>query len=110
MDRAVALNPNSALAWEQRGWTYQLAGQPEEAIRSFERAIRLSPFDPGLFATFTGMGIAFIGLGRFDEAVAAAKKALRQNQTLFGGLSLPRGSSGAPRARCRSQEGSGPAP
>ena len=27
------------------------------------------------------MGVAFIGLGRFDEAVAAAKKALRQNQT-----------------------------
>jgi adenylate cyclase len=27
------------------------------------------------------MGIAFIGLGRFDEAVAAAKKALSQNQT-----------------------------
>lgn len=27
------------------------------------------------------MGVAFIGLGRFDEAVAAAKKALSQNQT-----------------------------
>ena len=81
VDRAVALNPNSSFAWEQRGWTYLIAGQPEEAIRSFERAIRLSPFDPLLFSTFAGMGIAFIGLGRFDEAVAAAKKALRQNQT-----------------------------
>ena len=81
VDRAVAFNPNAALAWKQRGWTYQLAGQPEEAIRSFERAIRLSPFDPWLFSRFTGMSVAFIGLGRFDEAVAAAKKALRQNQT-----------------------------
>jgi adenylate cyclase len=27
------------------------------------------------------MSAAFIGLGRFDEAVAAAKKALRENQT-----------------------------
>jgi adenylate cyclase len=26
------------------------------------------------------MGVAFIGLGRFDEAVAAAKKAVRQNR------------------------------
>ena len=75
VDRAVALNPNSSRAWEQRGWTYLIAGQPEEAIRSFERAIRLSPFDPLLFSTFAGMGVAFIGLGRFDEAVAAAKKA-----------------------------------
>jgi len=79
VDRAVALNPNSLRAWEQRGWTYAIAGQPEEAIRSFERVIRLSPFDPLLFSTFAGMGAAFIGLGRFDEAVAAAKKALRQN-------------------------------
>jgi adenylate cyclase len=81
VDRAVALNPNAALAWEQRGWTYQIAGQPEEAIRSFERAIRLSPFDPSLFSTLAGMGTAFIGLGRFDEAVVAAKKALQKNQT-----------------------------
>ena len=79
VDRAVALNPNSFRAWEERGWTYLTAGQPEEAIRSFERRIRLSPFDPLLFATFAGMSVAFIGLGRFDEAVSAAKKAVRQN-------------------------------
>jgi adenylate cyclase len=59
---------------------YSQAGQPEEAIRSYERAIRLSPSDSSLFLTFTGMGTAFIGLGRFDEAVAATKKALRENQ------------------------------
>src|SRR5260370_20616816 len=79
VDRAVAFNPNAAMAWSQRGWTYQVAGQPEEAIRSFERAIRISPFDPWLFSTFTGMSAAFIGLGRFDEADAAGKKALREN-------------------------------
>ena len=81
VDRAVALNANSALAWELRGFTYELAGQLEEAIRSFERAIRLSPFCPWLPRKFTGMGIAFIGLGRFDEAAAAAKNALQTNQT-----------------------------
>jgi DNA-binding winged helix-turn-helix (wHTH) protein len=79
VDRAVAVNPNSLRAWQQRGWTYVIAGQPEEAIRSFARTIWLSPFDPSHFSAFTGMGAAFIGLGRFDEAVAAAKKAVRQN-------------------------------
>ena len=79
--RAIASNPNAAFAWSTRGWTYRVAGNPEEAIRSFERAVLLSPFDPLLFITFTEMAIAFIGLGRFDEAVAAAKKALSQNQT-----------------------------
>src|SRR5262250_3238455 len=45
-DRAVALNPNSYVAWSGRGHVYRIAGLPEEAVRSFERAIRMSPVDP----------------------------------------------------------------
>jgi adenylate cyclase len=78
-DRAVALNPNSWITWNARGWVYRIAGLPEEAIRSFERAIRMSPVDPRLHTTITGIGMAFIELGRFDEAIVAGKKALRQN-------------------------------
>ena len=78
-DRAVALNPNSFWAWNTRGWVYKIAGLPEEALRSFERAIRMSPIDPLLHRTFVGMGLVFIELGRSDEAVVAAKKAQRQN-------------------------------
>jgi adenylate cyclase len=81
VDRAVTFNPNSAFAWEMRGWTYQRAGQPDEAIQCFERAIRLSPFDPSLHTKFTGMSASLIGLARFDEAVAAAKKALGEKHT-----------------------------
>jgi adenylate cyclase len=39
----------------------------------------MSPVDPLLHRSFTGMGYALIELGRFDEAIAAGKKALRQN-------------------------------
>jgi TolB-like protein/Flp pilus assembly protein TadD len=78
-DRAVALNPNSFRAWGWRGWVYRVAGLPEEAIRSFERAIRMSPVDPDLYRSFAGMGYALIELGRFDEAILAGKKAQRQN-------------------------------
>jgi adenylate cyclase len=78
-DRAVALNPNSHIAWSTRGWIYKIAGQPEEAVRSFERAIRMSPVDPAGYLTFTGIGLALIELGRFDEAIVSGKKALRQN-------------------------------
>ncbi|WP_354110737.1 adenylate/guanylate cyclase domain-containing protein [Bradyrhizobium sp. S3.12.5] len=83
-DRAVALNPNSSLAWGCRGWVYKVAGQPEEAIRSFERAMRMSPVDPQQFTALTGMGFAFIELRRFDEAIVAGKKALRQNSSYPG--------------------------
>ena len=78
-DRAVALNPNSFRAWQSRGWVYRNAGLPEEALRSFERAIHVSPVDPELYRLFVGIGQAFIELGRFDEAIVAGKKAQRQN-------------------------------
>ncbi len=80
-DRAVASNPNNNDAWRRRGWTYKYAGQYEEAIRSFERSIRLSPLDPGLHIALAGTGFALIELRRFDEAVAVTKKALRQNSS-----------------------------
>jgi adenylate cyclase len=78
-DRAVALNPNSFQAWHARGIVYRVAGLPEEALQSFQRAVRMSPVDPRLHLTFSGMGFAFIELRRFDEAIAAGKKAQRQN-------------------------------
>jgi adenylate cyclase len=78
-DRAVALNPNSFLAWNSRGQVYRIAGLLEEALRSFERAMRMSPVDPLLHRSFAGMGFAFIELCRFDEGIVAAKKAQRQN-------------------------------
>jgi len=78
-DRAVALNPNSFNAWNSRGWVYRIAGLPEKAVHSFERANRISPIDPQLYRSFAGMGFALIELGRFDEAIVAGKKALRQN-------------------------------
>jgi adenylate cyclase len=78
-DRAVALNPNSYRAWQYRGLVYRNAGLPEEALRSFERALPMSPVDPELYRVFVGMGHALIELGRIDEAIVAGKKAQRQN-------------------------------
>ena len=75
-DRAVALNPNSFDAWSARGWVYRAAGLPQEAVRSFERGIRMSPIDPAMFA---GMGMALVELRRFDEAIVAGRKAQRHN-------------------------------
>jgi adenylate cyclase len=78
-DQAVALNPNSNSAWNSRGHVYRIAGLPEEAVQSFERAIRMSPVDPLLHLAFGGIGMALIELGRFDEAIVAGKKAQRLN-------------------------------
>jgi adenylate cyclase len=80
-DRAVATNPNWFGAWNYRGWVYKIAGQYEEAIRSFERGIRVSPLDPVLHNNLAGIGLALVELRRFEEAVAVSKKALRQSSS-----------------------------
>ena len=84
-DRAVALNPNSHLAWHARGWVYRNAGLPEETVRSIERSIRMSPVDPLLHRALAGMGGVLIELRRFDEAIAAGKRAQHQNPSSFPG-------------------------
>jgi len=81
-DRSVALNSNSFHAWHGRGTVCRVAGLWEEAIQSQQIAMRLSPVDPLLHQSFTVMGMALIELGRFDEAIVAAKKALRQKPFL----------------------------
>src|SRR5262245_14467101 len=84
-DRAIALNPNSYWAWNCRGWAYRVAGLPQEAVQSFERATRLSPVDPLLHQTFSAIGYAFIELRRFDEAIVAGKRAQRQHPSYAAG-------------------------
>ena len=79
VDRAVALNPNSFNAGYCRGWVYLLSGLPEEAIQSFERAMRMSPVDRLLYRSLGGIAMALIELRRFDEAIVAGKRAHRQN-------------------------------
>ena len=76
-DRAVTLNPNSFHAWNCRGWVYRIAGRLDEAVQSFERATRVSPFDPWLQYSFAGIAHALIELRRFEEAIAAARKVQR---------------------------------
>ena len=82
-DRAVALNPNSFGAWSARGWVCRTAELLQEAVQSFERAIRMNPIDPLLPPSFVGMGIALIELRRFDEAIVAGKKAQRQKSSFW---------------------------
>jgi adenylate cyclase len=75
-ERAVALNPNSASAYHWYGLTLNYAGRHEEAIKSYKKALRLNPFPPTRF--YFCLAIAYRDARRYDDAIAASKKALEQ--------------------------------
>jgi adenylate cyclase len=68
LDRALSLDPNSAWAWNRSGWLQSYLGNPEVSIEHFERALRLSPFEPMNFNAFVGIGAAHFVAGRYENA------------------------------------------
>jgi adenylate cyclase len=79
IERALTLNPNSAMALVHAGWVRNYAGQPREAVAALQRSIRLSPRDPMLYRAQAALSVAYLFLGELDEAIAAARKALEAN-------------------------------
>ena len=75
-DRALALNPNAAMAWGAKGWVHAFRNQPEAAIEALDRGLRLSPFDPLGHYFATGFAYAHLFARRFEEAIEWADRAL----------------------------------
>jgi adenylate cyclase len=77
VEQAVALNPNLAVAWYSRGWVALMCGEAERAIESFDRMIRLSPFDHLRATTWLGIAFAHFHQQRFEEGCDSAAKAFQ---------------------------------
>ena len=79
IDRALTLNPNMTSAWMLRGWASLYLGEPDNAIESFDRAIRLNPLDPLVARMQTGTAAAHFLASRYEQASVRAERALRQH-------------------------------
>jgi tetratricopeptide (TPR) repeat protein len=75
IDRSLALNPNSAQAWNAIGWM-RCASEPEVAIEALERAMRLSPLDPYRWMFYGGLAFAHLTAGRYEDAMGWVDRAL----------------------------------
>ncbi len=67
VDRAVALNPNSADAHAVRGTVLNFLGRPEEGLVELELAMRHNPHYPDWY--LTPIGRVYYLLGRYDEGL-----------------------------------------
>jgi len=86
LDRALALNPNAALAWLARGNIHALRNQSEAAIEAIERARRLSPFDPLAFFSAFQMAVAHLAARRFEQAIEWADRALHDQPRMAAAM------------------------
>ena len=82
IDRALALNPNLALAWHFSGWVKVSLGKPEIAIERLLHALRLSPQDSHIMTMYAAMACAHFGAGRYAEAFSWAEMAVREKPTV----------------------------
>jgi adenylate cyclase len=73
LDRAVALNPNSADVHAMRGIALNYLGRPKEGLREVELAIRHNPHHPDWY--LMGSGRAYYMLGRYEEAMPILERA-----------------------------------
>jgi adenylate cyclase len=75
-DAGLAIDPNFVLLLSPRAAAENSLGRFEQAKADCERAMRLSPRDPfsGVFRLW--MGYAELGLGHFDAAIDAFRKAI----------------------------------
>jgi adenylate cyclase len=78
IDRALALNPNLAMAWTFSGWVKISLGKPDLAIERLAHATRLSPLDPYYHGTLAAIASAHLAAGHYDEALSWAEKAIRE--------------------------------
>src|SRR5262249_53753756 len=81
LDRAVAFNPNSAIACGYSGVARVFAGDCGVAIERGARAMRLSPLDPWMFIFLSTTGHAHFFERRLDEALVWLRHAHQENPT-----------------------------
>ena len=77
IDRALLINATSAYAL---GWGAVIlghAGRAEQGVEYAERALRLSPLDPGIGHHYIGLGIAYCAARNWEGVVAACGRAIQ---------------------------------
>jgi adenylate cyclase len=79
LDRAIALNPNSALALGRGANVRLFAGDYITAAEHADRAMRLSPFDSHSYLFSLARGVSHLLRRQLPEAVAWLRKSAQEN-------------------------------
>jgi len=77
-ERALALDPSHVEAAGGLGWVLLRRGE-DKSFESFDKAMRMSPYDQQLFSWYSGKAVANFGLKRYDQAIEEARQTIAIN-------------------------------
>src|SRR5258708_36573777 len=77
VNRGSELAPGSYYAAVGRGIVLGYCGEPQESLRSVATALRVSPRDPRIYATYQARCAPLFVLDRFEEALSSAQYIIR---------------------------------
>lgn len=80
LEKAIALDPNSAWTCSRLGWLAAYTDRAAEALRYFEKALRLSPVDPINFNNYVGIALALQVEGNDNGAAEMYQRALDERR------------------------------
>ena len=80
-DLALSVNPNDSLAWLLKGTLHAFKGEGDIAVRTTQKALRLSPLDPMRYFYESLAATAAMSAGHFERAIELARRSLRLNRT-----------------------------
>ena len=86
LEKAARLNVNGSQILASLGWVKVYAcTDTERAIAHFERSIRLSPRDPEMASTLTGIAFAHLIAGHNEQALAFAQQSIDEGPQYTSG-------------------------
>ncbi len=88
IDRSLALNPGSSLAWMMSGWLRAAAGDGDVAVAHIETSMRLNPSSSDRGHQLSGIALARFGQRRFDDAVRLLTEAIQLQPAVSFNLAL----------------------
>jgi TolB-like protein/class 3 adenylate cyclase len=88
IERALALNPHLACAWQFSGLLKAFRGEPDTAVEHLAHAMRLSPLDPSLYSMQAATALAHFVAGRYNETVLWGEKAFREDPNFFPAIRI----------------------
>ncbi len=79
LERAIEHNPSNAQAWVALGTAHLSANRPDAAVEALEHGIRISPRDNRLSVWESVLALAYLSIGRVDDAIEHSRAACRRD-------------------------------